>query len=240
MLIPLSDPIWSRLHGPYGVQDVPGILGQLAQHWHADLARTLFWERLFHQDDLYPVTFAALPWLWHCVARRDPPDREALIFLSMVLLCAGRRDGGQGRYQGLSLAVMDHAKPWLPAEIRLRAEDMPVLAHLEAWFDQNAEAISAACLDAVTPEDTQASAVLCAGFCGLRGSRSAAQFLQMWADGHDLETIRQDVRLDAQDIATLIALWHKVKDQSPDIATVIEAFTGFRPPDRRQLDLGLG
>ena len=175
MLIPLSDPILSRLYGPYGVQDVPGILGQLAQHWQADLARTLYWDRLFHQDDLYPVTFAALPWLWQFVARRDPPDRDALIFFSRVLLYAGRPDAGQGKYQGLSLAVSDHAQPWLPDEIRLRPDDMPVLAQLEAWFDQNAEAISAACLDAVTPDDSHASANLCAGFCGLRGSEAAAQ-----------------------------------------------------------------
>lgn len=239
MLIPLSDPIWSRLYGPYGVQDVPGILARLADHHAPDLARTLYWERLFHQDELYPVTFAALPWVWQSVARRAPPDLDALIFLSQVLVCARRPDAGQGRVQGLSLMVGDHAKPWLPPEIRLRPDDMPVLAHLKAWFDQTADAIATACLQAVTAEDAHASAVLCAGFCGLRGSAAAANLLHMWADGHDPETIRQEVSLDARDITTLIALWHRVKGQSPDIAALIEDVTGFCPPDNGQRDLGL-
>ncbi|MEO9516423.1 MAG: hypothetical protein ABJH45_08940 [Paracoccaceae bacterium] len=61
--IPLTDPIWSRLYGPYGFMDVPSILKSLEKSWDKDLAEDLFWEALHHQDDLYPATYATLPWL---------------------------------------------------------------------------------------------------------------------------------------------------------------------------------
>jgi hypothetical protein len=61
----------------------------------------------------------------------------------------------------------------------------------------------------------------------------------MWADGHDLGTIRQEVGLDAQDTTTLVALWHRLRGRSPGISAVIEDVTGWHPPDKRQRDLGL-
>ena len=240
MLIPLSDSIWSRLYGPHGVQDVHLVLGQLERDWTAEIAKKLYWEMLFHQDDLYPVTFAALPWLWQMVSQREPPDRDALIFFSLVLLCAVRSDAGHGKYLGLSLEVGDHAKAWLPSEIRLRPDDMQTLACLEIWFTRNAEEIATACLDAVPADDAHAAAVLCTGFCGLRGCGSAAHLLQMWADGHDWKTIQDEVTLSAKDIVTLTALWHRLNGRSPEIASFIEEYVGVTPPDSRQLDLGTG
>jgi hypothetical protein len=239
LLIPLSDPIWSRLYGPYGVQDVNRVLAQLEHVWTAELSNTLYWEMLFHQDDLYPVTFAALPWLWQMVGRRIPPDRDALIFFSMVLLCAGRGEAGHGKYLGLSLEVGDHAKAWLPSETRLRPDDMQTLARLEIWFSENAEEIATACLEAVTADDAYAAAVLSAGFCGLRGCDAAANLLQMWADGHDWEEIKEDVTLSAQDISTLTALWHRLNDKNSEIDSFIKEYVGLTPHDSRQLDLDI-
>lgn len=239
MLIPLSDPIWSRLYGPYGVQDVHRVLGQLEQLWTVELSNKLYWEMLFHQDDLYPVTFAALPWLWQMVGQRAQPDRDALIFFSMVLLCAGRGEAGHGKYLGLSLEADDHAKSWLPLENRLRPDDMQTLARLEIWFSQNAKGIATACLEAVTADDAHAAAVLSAGFCGLRGSYAAANLLQMWADGHHWEAIKEEVTLSAQDIATLTALWHRLNGKNPEIASFIQEYVGLTPHDSGQLDLGI-
>lgn len=60
-LIPLDDPVWGVLYGPYGVEDVPGALRRLSEGWDTAVAEDLFWERLHHQETLYPVTYAALP-----------------------------------------------------------------------------------------------------------------------------------------------------------------------------------
>lgn len=234
MLIPLSDPIWSRLYGPYGVQGVHSTLDQLAQAWSTKLSDTLYWEMLFHQDTLYPVTYAALPWLWQMTRQRQPADTDALVFFSRVLLCASDSASPQGQYPGLSLEVGDHAKPWLPAEIRLQPDDMKTLAQLESWFHQNAEDIASACLDAVPADDAYAAMALCVGFCGLRGGISAATLLEMWADGHPLEDIEEEISLSTQDISALTDLWHRLNGRNPQVAKFIEEYANIPPVPSQQ------
>lgn len=69
MKIALDDPVWNRLHSAYGVQDVAGPLRKLHDNWDSALANDLFWNKLHHQDTLYPATYAALPWLWPLVGK---------------------------------------------------------------------------------------------------------------------------------------------------------------------------
>jgi hypothetical protein len=61
--IAFADNIWSRLYGPYGNRSVELQLRMLSEKWDNAVAKELFWEELHHQDDIYPATFAALPWL---------------------------------------------------------------------------------------------------------------------------------------------------------------------------------
>lgn len=243
MLIPLSDPIWSRLYGPYGVQDVPAVLARLAQNWDTETAENLYWEMLFHQEDLYPVTYAALPWLWHMLGQRESTDLDALQFFSLVLLCAHRREvqhgTPHGKYLGLSRKVEDHAKSWLPSNIRLLPEDMKTLVLLEAWVSHNGDDITTACLEAVPRDDPTTAARLSIGFCGLRGGEGAAKLLEMWGDGYDWETMQEVVTLTAQDTTTLTSLWRRVNGKNPELATFIADYVGGLPPDSHQFNLKL-
>ena len=145
MLLSLSEPIWKRLYGPYGVEDVAGVLRKLDELWDDDLASELFWEKLHHQDDLYPVTFAALPWLWQIHPKASKGTLDALLFFSHLLNCAIRPGGTgcdgkspRGQYRGLSLVVTDHAHSWIDGSDRLRDADMEVLKSLDSWLSENA------------------------------------------------------------------------------------------------------
>lgn len=208
MFIPYSDQIWTRLYGPYGVQDVASILSGLRKVWDKAIAEDLFWEKLHHQDDLYPVTFAALPLLWQFTNDRSDPDVNTLTFFSHVLHCATASwgtgcdgEGPRGKYRGLSLIIQDHMWEWIPEAQRLRLEDMNTLASLEAWFSRMAPKISEACLDAVSQNERYLAAMLSTGFATLHGSENLANAMTLWADEHELKFIREEVSLSQSDIA---------------------------------------
>lgn len=234
MLIPLSDPIWTRLYGPYGVEDVPHVLARLGQGWDDDVASNLFWEMLFHQESLYPVTYAALPWLWQMIGRREPVPQDALFFLSIVLICARRgtetEAGPKSRYPSLSLKAGDHAHSWLPQDRRLRADYMPVLAQLEAWLVVHEQQIAETCLNAVPDDSDHLAAVFGAGYCSVCGSEAAGTLLQLWGDGQDLELMDEVVTLAAPDVAVLTLVMARVRLKNPRLAAFIESYAGIEPP----------
>ncbi|WP_068498977.1 hypothetical protein [Paenibacillus kribbensis] len=63
-MLALSDPVWNLLQGPYGSsQYVPEMLNQLQAGYDGEIADTLYWEELYHQNTLYTCTFAAVPYL---------------------------------------------------------------------------------------------------------------------------------------------------------------------------------
>ena len=72
MKLALEDQIWKRLYGPYGNTSVNTLLAQLSDQWDTAIAEKLFGEGLHQQNDIYPATFAALPWLSHI----SPPEGE--------------------------------------------------------------------------------------------------------------------------------------------------------------------
>ncbi len=170
MLIPPDDPIWQRLYGPYGAKEVVTFLQQLDDVWDEALAHDLFWGLLHHQEDLYPVTYAALPWLWRMAERREDGRVETLQFLSWVIYCAMQPDGiiARGRYRGLSTDPAAHHHPWLTEAERLSPDDRPVLAALEQWFSDTAGSIAAASLAAVPKGDKFLAGYLTVGPAALR------------------------------------------------------------------------
>lgn len=250
MLIPLSDPIWSRLYGPYGIQDVPTALAELTQVWDAETASKLYWEMLFHQGDVYPVTYAALPWIWHLLGQIEAQQPESLYFLSMVLMCSQRRDSPPAlhanfskdlcgnsdsrrpcapqppRYYGLALDQTVHAKSWLPSELHLTKDDMKALGQLEDWLTGTADAIAEACLEAVPNEKSSLAATLCFGFCALRRGNGAINLIALWGDDHDLEFIREVVSLDADDIRVIDLLLQSLNGKNTVIAKFIDEYFG--------------
>lgn len=133
-LIPLDAPVWERLYGPYGIDDVSDILCSFQTRWDRELAQDLFWERLHHQESVYPVTYAAVPWLFSIAPNLTPEQRaELLIFLSWVIRCMlipCDLDEGRGKFNGLSLSLRDHHHHWIPRDQWLIAEDMDVLLQL--------------------------------------------------------------------------------------------------------------
>ena len=81
-----------------------------------------------------------------------PPSEPVLEFYAQALFCAQRRSDAGARFRGLSLEAADHAHPWLPADRRLREEDMAVLAALDAWLDGAGGGLARLCLDRVPAE----------------------------------------------------------------------------------------
>ncbi len=138
MLISLDDFIWPRLYGPYGHEDVAGALSQLARVWDGDVAQDLFWEKLHHQDTLYPATYAALPWLWKFDQEQHTKGAETLEFLSHVLACAVAQHGGvSATYNGLSLDFRDHHHDWIDDDKYLTPQDMEILGAACAMVHRN-------------------------------------------------------------------------------------------------------
>lgn len=189
MKIPLSDSIWTRLYGPYGLDEITHDLRQLDEAWDENLATELFWERLHHQDDLYPITFAALPWLWACAPRSPSGSLEALAFFSHVIYCATASygtgcdgQGPRGRYRGLSLKTEDHRLKWIPEAEHLLDQDMTVLEKLEGWFTATMPEIADVCIRAVPNDDRYDAAALSKGVAALHGGREVAVAVDWWAD----------------------------------------------------------
>ena len=225
MLIALDDPIWVRLYGPYGVEDVASILEALSQRWDEEVAQDLYWEKLHHQEDLYPVTFAALPWVWQLAPRPLEASAQTPLFLSHVLDCAlgtdgtgPHGDGPRGRYRGLATDVSAHQWDWLPAEQRLRPEDMAVLERLEAWFTQAAPKMADACVGLVSGEERFMDANLLRGPAALAGAALLPGALTMWGDGHDVQGILAVPPETDGERSAALSLAARTKARSPDLA----------------------
>ncbi|MEL6645752.1 MAG: hypothetical protein AAFQ79_17610 [Pseudomonadota bacterium] len=222
----MSEDIWSRLYGPYGIRDVTSDLRQLADRWDPEVAKNLFWEELHHQDDLYPVTYAALPWIKKITDASALPDEQVPLFLSHVLYCATVEldaavygQGTGGKFHGLSLRVEDHAVG--SPSSRLTAGDMVVLAALEDWLTASAAEIALACLSAIPADDEYLAAAYCTGFCSLQGSSNTAHALTMWGDQHPLEEIVEHVALEAKDLEVLEQLAIKVSGKNEGLYRAI-------------------
>ncbi|MEO8530689.1 MAG: hypothetical protein ABI459_05665, partial [Deltaproteobacteria bacterium] len=146
----LDSPLWSRLYGPYGVGDVPKALALLSAQWDSAVATDLFWEKLHHQETLYPVTYAALPWIWEFRPKHDEDGLKTLQFLSWVIYCALRNsegidNAGDHHFVGLSQDLADHQHTWLKPAERLQTEDMPFLSDLKVAFMTRVPTICEAC-----------------------------------------------------------------------------------------------
>ncbi|MBG6163297.1 putative sterol carrier protein [Labrenzia sp. EL_195] len=186
-----------RLYGPYGISDVAGVLTSLAIEWDDEAAKALFWEELHHQDTLYPVSYAALPWIWKIASEHDQDTcLEAYFFLSHFVACAlssnqnlDRYAESAEKYNGLSLARSEHAKDWLPEETRLTQADMTVLGQLEKWVDKHIEEIALSCVG-VGATFKQCEAVeLYTGHVRLHSTDNFANALGLWAIDMDHEDI---------------------------------------------------
>ncbi|MDF2234252.1 hypothetical protein P2H44_16945 [Albimonas sp. CAU 1670] len=219
-LISLDDPLWSRLYGPYGVQDVPGDLRALQEQWTPEVAERLLWERLHHQGDLYPATWAAIPWLWEM---REAGGETLAHFFATVLQGAREPDAPGSDLRGLTLDEADHQFAWLPEDDRLREADEPRLAALAETFAELERDLDALCLAwAGRTEDPYLRALLLAGCAASRGSYTAAEALELHGDGLSAEEVAEEVpQPDARERAVALELARAVETQAPELAAFL-------------------
>lgn len=227
--IDLDDPLWSRLYGAYGLKDVAGQLRALSRTWDDGLAEALFWDNLHHQSDLYPVTYAALPWLWQIA----PRTLDTLVFFSQVLACSGLTRGLDGSFRGpcvgLSLSRQDHAHCWLPADRHFDAEDMDRLRQLQDWFIATAPEMAQTCADslALASQPSHFSHLL-SGWFALRGNASLDQILEHLAAGEPFEAIADEWgAFSPDDPQTLERAAALIAPHDPAFAAEVAAFSGY-------------
>ncbi|WP_317261086.1 hypothetical protein [Rhodovulum sp. FJ3] len=246
MKIAFTDKIWSRLYGPYGNRSVNARLMSLSERWDKAAATELFWEELHHQDDIYPSTFAALPWLVEVSPSHNEAFKETHLFLSHVIHCACTEGGTgcdgaepRGKYRGLSTVIADHQHSWIPQSEWLTVEDQPILIGLEQWFSENWKMIANRCLNLIG-SDLVVSAHAIEGFASANGSSRVARSIQMFADGEDVDFISRELGgYDDRDALVVAKLYPHVHERSPDLASFLLDYPGcnFVPDDPRQRSL---
>ncbi|MGR3342468.1 MAG: hypothetical protein ACU0DI_04455 [Paracoccaceae bacterium] len=187
MNIPLNDAIWSRLYGPYGLENVGEILAGLNEQWDAEVAKDLFWEKLHHQDDLFPVTNAALPWLFAIAQKEESASPDIAYFISHALRCAVEprefwqfgSDCTDAKFNGLPVSVAANAFYWIGKDRRLGANDIPVLSDLESWFDRTKAELGRFCLSVAAKVSDPDAGCLLVGPSALEGAFQLAYAVEI-------------------------------------------------------------
>lgn len=243
MKIAFSDGIWSRLYGAYGNRSVNTLLKALSERWDDAVAKELFWEELHHQDDIYPATFASLPWLVELSRSGDEAFEETHLFLSHVVHCACTEGGTgcegtgpRGKYRGLSTKIADHQHSWLPNREWLTIENRPTLINLEQWFSDNCLMIAKRCLSLVN-SDPVVSAYAIEGFASAHGGSKVAWSTQMFASGEDMNSISRELgAYDERDTIAVAKLFPHIREKNPDLASFMLDYPGcnFVPDDPKQ------
>lgn len=62
-MLSLDDPLWEKLDDTFCDESVPSLISQLSMQWQDEVANSLFWDRLCHQDTCYGATYAVAPYL---------------------------------------------------------------------------------------------------------------------------------------------------------------------------------
>ncbi|PJI91412.1 hypothetical protein BC777_0240 [Yoonia maricola] len=226
MKLPLNVDVWTRLYGPYGNRSVNDLIAKLVTRWDPDVAAELFWEELHHQDDIYPSTFAALPWLLGAAPKSGESFEDAYLFFSHVIYCACAKFGAspRGKYRGLSTNISDHHHAWLSEGERLREDDLPTLLKLEEWFSDNVAKMAVDCLNIVDEDLTKAAYAL-EGFAAFEGSVSVARAAQMFADGEEKKIIEQEMGFFGDtDVRVVTALQPHICHRNEEIMAFLNDF----------------
>lgn len=220
----LSHPLWTRLYGPYGIRDVAGQLGHLAARWDGRAAQHLFWEELHHQEDLYPVSYAALPWLDRIAPDHGAEREPVLEFWAQALFCARRQLGEGEPFAGLSLRAADHAHPWIAEDRRLGEGDMVLLAAQARWLAAEGDRLAGLCLAAVPAGLPLLAAHLAGGYAGWHGARDLPHAMRMWAEEEAEEVIRAEGAPRPADLEIAGRMAARLAEQAPELAAFLEDY----------------
>jgi len=90
-LLEWTSDTWGKLMGPYGSgENVPMLLQQLMQEYNQETADELFQEYLFHQNTIYTVTYAAVPYLAKMARMTKDPEVQRHLFITCGIIEASR------------------------------------------------------------------------------------------------------------------------------------------------------
>ncbi len=82
---------WGKLMGPHGTgEKVPALLQQLMGEYDQEIADELFQEYLFHQNTIYTVTYAAVPYLTQMARSTTDPEVRRDLFVTCGVIEASR------------------------------------------------------------------------------------------------------------------------------------------------------
>lgn len=138
--LPLDHPLWEKLYGPYGVENVSDILNGLLSNWDPEIAKDLFWEKLHHQETLYPVTYAAACWLNEIALKHSQSRTAIATFLGWVVYCGMRPRLADefmqksGMLLGLPTDLVELQHPWIPAPQKLLEPNLADIKKIETNF----------------------------------------------------------------------------------------------------------
>ncbi|WP_237900918.1 hypothetical protein [Brevibacillus brevis] len=83
-MLDLASPVWGKLHGPYGLSDhIPALIQHIQHDYFSEEKEELYWELLYHQNTIYPCTYAAVPYLVEIARKTESPD----ILLDIFITC---------------------------------------------------------------------------------------------------------------------------------------------------------
>lgn len=236
MKIPFEDPIWDLMFGPYGVEEVPSILRSLKDRWDQPLADNLYWEKLHHQESLYPVTYAALPWLWAMA----PKDLTNLCFFSWIIRCATYRlhwDGSMavaGKYHGLPHHSDTEDTAFLLQSVTLIERHQEQMVGLVNWCDTSFPEIANRCQSALaecrSPHDLH---YLLVGPMTFDGAQDVANVFGMWCDGHELQDIADELEPWTEADVRMATKWAAIFEQrAPNCGAILREYARLMDPER--------
>lgn len=82
-MLDLTSPVWGKLQGPYGFSDrVPALIQHIQLDYFSEEKEELYWELLYHQNTIYPCTYAAVPYLVEIALKTESPDILLEIFIT--------------------------------------------------------------------------------------------------------------------------------------------------------------
>ncbi|GBF73694.1 hypothetical protein PA598K_02004 [Paenibacillus sp. 598K] len=90
-MLHLDSHVWAKLSGPYGTaEQLPALLQRLEQAYSRDVFDELFQEYLYHQNTIYPATYAAMPYLARIACATDDAVVRQELFLNGGIIEAAR------------------------------------------------------------------------------------------------------------------------------------------------------
>jgi len=98
-LLEWTSDIWGKLMGPYGSgENVPTLLQQLSREYNQETADELFQEYLFHQNTIYTVTYATVPYLAQIARSTKDPEVQRNLFITCGIIEASRDKNDSAPY----------------------------------------------------------------------------------------------------------------------------------------------